>query len=146
MEFGRTGFGPHPTPGPPHPAGPWAPLTRRRKGRPGEVAAPNGLRGASLPGGGRRVASVGPAGGGGAAKEALAAGSDPRGAAARLACNAPTSSAARCPLTSGGSSASWNAIVQGQASWKPAWEGPPHQTFPRDKKHRDAPGWWDALA
>lgn len=45
-----------------------------------------------------------------------------------------------------GSSASWNAIVQGQASWKPAWEGPPHQTFPRDKKHRDAPGWWDALA
>lgn len=25
--------------------------------------------------------------------------------------------------------ASWNTIVQGQAFWKPAWEGPPHQTF-----------------
>lgn len=102
QEYGRTGFGPHPTPRPLHPTGPWAPLTGRRKGRPGEAAAPNGLLGASLPGGGRRVASVGPAGGGGAAKEALAAGSDPRGAAARLACNAPTGSAARCPLTSGG--------------------------------------------
>lgn len=29
-----------------------------------------------------------------------------------------------------GSCASWNTIIQGQTFWKPAWEGPLHQTFP----------------
>uniref|UniRef100_A0A7N9DB08 Endoplasmic reticulum-Golgi intermediate compartment protein n=1 Tax=Macaca fascicularis TaxID=9541 RepID=A0A7N9DB08_MACFA len=54
-------------------------------------------------GGEWRVASVrGTAGGAGRPEEALAAGSDPRGAVARLACSAPTpAAAARCPLTSG---------------------------------------------
>lgn len=29
-----------------------------------------------------------------------------------------------------GSPASWNTVIQGQTFWKPAKEGPPHQTFP----------------
>lgn len=91
-----TALPPRPAPPPPRPPGPRAPrapLTGRRKGRPGAVAAPNELRRASLPGGGRRAASVGGGGrpaGAGRPEEALAAGWDPRGAAAHLACSAPT--------------------------------------------------------
>uniref|UniRef100_A0A8B9XT31 Endoplasmic reticulum-Golgi intermediate compartment protein n=1 Tax=Bos mutus grunniens TaxID=30521 RepID=A0A8B9XT31_BOSMU len=66
------------------------PLTVRRKGRPGR-AVPNALSGASLPGGWRqrRVSEAGAAGGAGRPEAALAAGWDPRGAAAHLACSAP---------------------------------------------------------
>jgi hypothetical protein len=97
----------------PSTAGPRAPLTERRKGRPGRRGpmgcwsvtsrrvASGERRGAAGAGAGAG-AGRGP-GGGGAAEEALAAGWDPRGDAARLACTAPTpGAAARCPLTSGG--------------------------------------------
>lgn len=80
-----------PAPPPPGPAGPFNRAAEGEAG--GGRAAPNGLRGASLPGGGRRAAGVGGGGrpaGAGRPEEALAAGWDPRGAAAYLACSAST--------------------------------------------------------
>lgn len=78
-------------PAPPGPAGPFNRAAEGEAG--GGRAAPNGLRGASLPGGGRRAAGVGGGGrpaGAGRPEEVLAAGWDPRGAAAYLACSAST--------------------------------------------------------
>lgn len=89
----------------PHPS-PQAPLTVRRKGRPGAGAVPNAPNGASLPGG-RRQQRVSEAGGGRWGRGGRRRRWQPAGTHAAPRPTWPAAlpslaAAARCPLTSGG--------------------------------------------
>lgn len=110
-------------PAPPPPS-PRAPLTGRRKGRPVPVA-PNRLRGASLPGGGRRAASVRAGGGrrgrGGRRRRWQPAGTHAAPRPARPAALPPAAATARCPLTSGGECGDPHHREAPSAGPLPAW-------------------------